>query len=509
MSFECSRRTLTFALMAGAATIGLWQTEAAAEPTTLTLLHINDVYEIAPVRGQGGFAELMTLLREERNAAQHSLFTVGGDFLSPSLLSGLDQGANMIAMFNAVGVDYVGLGNHEFDFGADVLRERMGESWSRWIATNTLGADGKPFGGALETAMEQVGEYQIGLFSVVTPESETLSSPGADITFRPVQEASAAAVASLQDQGADVIIAITHLDIAADRELARAVDGIDVILGGHDHDPITFYEGGVLIHKSGYDAHYLGVVDLRIDTVETRRGPAVSIVPSWEMRTTAGVEPDAEVAALVQSYMDKLDQELNVVIGTTTVELDSQRSSVRTGETNMGNLIADAMRAGVGADIAITNGGGIRGDRTYDAGSQLTRRDIQTELPFGNVTVLLELTGAQVLEALENGVSRVEDTAGRFPQISGLTFSWDPSKAAGDRVVDVKIGGAALLPNAAYKVATNDYMANGGDGYAVFTEATTIIDASGATYMANMVMDYIAEQGSVAPKLEGRITTTQ
>jgi len=211
----------------------------------------------------------------------------------------------------------------------------------------------------------------------------------------------------------------------------------------------------------------------------------------------------------VQTYMDKLDQELNVVIGTTSVVLDSQRNSVRTGETNMGNLIADAMRAGVDADIAITNGGGIRGDRTYDAGTELTRRDIQTELPFGNVTVLLELTGAQVLEALENGVSRIEDTAGRFPQVSGLIFSYDPSKAAGDRVTDVSVGGAALRPNATYRVATNDYMAGGGDGYAVFTGGTTIIDASGATYMASMVMDYITGQGSVAPKLEGRITSTQ
>ncbi len=509
MSFVCFKRSFTCALMVGAAATTLWHGEAWAEPTNLTLLHINDVYEIAPSRGVGGFAPLMTLLKEERNAADHSLTTVGGDFLSPSLLSGLDKGANMIALFNAVGVDYVGLGNHEFDFGSDVLRERMGESWSKWIATNTLGSDGKPFGGALDMAIEQVGEYKVGLFGVLTTETDTLSSPGAGVTFSPVIEASTAAVASLKDQGANVIIAITHQDIADDRELAQSVDGIDVILGGHDHDPITFYEGGVLIHKSGSDAHYLGVIDLLIDTVETRNGPATSILPTWEMRTTAGVEPDAEVAALVDTYTQLLDDELNVVIGTTSVELDSQRSSVRSAETTMGNMIADAMRAGVNADITITNGGGIRGDRTYDAGSQLTRRDIQTELPFGNVTVLLELTGAQVLEALENGVSRVEDGAGRFPQVSGLSFSFDASKAAGSRVASVMVGSSALLPNGTYRVATNDYMANGGDGYAVFTQGTTIIDASGATYMASMVMDYITGMGAVAPEVEGRITETQ
>ena len=481
----------------------------AAEPTNLTFLHINDVYEIAPVRGQGGFAQLMTLLREERAGADNSLTTVGGDFLSPSLLSGLDQGANMIAMFNAVGVDYVSLGNHEFDFGPDVAMQRMAESNFPWIATNVLDADGSPFGDAVAVATERVGDYTIGFLSLLTTETETLSSPGSAVELASVVEAAAQAVADLQEQGADVIVALTHLDIAVDREIARRVDGIDVILGGHDHDPITFYENGVFIHKSGYDAHYLGVVNLAIDTVETRSGPAVTVLPTWEMRSTAGVEPDPEVAALVQQYQDTLDERLNVVIGTTDVELDSQRGSVRTGETNLGNLIADAMRDGVDADIAITNGGGIRGDRTYEAGTQLTRRDIQTELPFGNVTVLLELTGAQVRDALENGVSRIEDVAGRFPQVSGLTFAFDTSKAPGERVVEVSVGGAPLDPAAKYRVATNDYMAGGGDGYAVLTNGTTIIDASGATYMASMVMDYIAATGTVAPTIEGRITRVE
>ncbi len=172
----------------------------------------------------------------------------------------------------------------------------------------------------------------------------------------------------------------------------------------------------------------------------------------------------------------------------------------------MGNLIADAMREGVGADIAITNGGGIRGDRTYDAGTVLTRKDVLTELPFGNVTVLLELSGADVLAALENGVSQVEKKAGRFPQVSGLTFSYKPSADVGARIDAVKIGDKPLDPAATYTVATNDYMANGGDGYAALKKGKVLIDASGGTYMATMVMDYIAANAPVSPKVEGRIT---
>ena len=506
MSSMLSMRLLKRGLMMGAVAAILVPGAAFAEPAQLRILHFNDVYELSPSGGRGGFAPLMTLLREERADAENHLTLVSGDFLSPSLLSGLDEGANMVAMFNAVDVDYVSLGNHEFDFGPDVLLERMGESDFAWINTNVLDRSGDPFGRSTAMALEDVGEYQVGIFALLTPETDALSSPGSAVVFAPIVETAAQAVASLQDQGADVIVALTHLTIAQDRELADAVDGIDVILGGHDHDPITFYEGDVLIHKSGSDAHYLGVIDLAIDTVETRRGPAISVIPSWEMRSTAGVAPDAQLAALVQQYEDKLDAELNVVIGTTSVELVSRRGDVRSRETTMGNLIADAMREGVEADIAITNGGGIRGDRSYEPGTQLTRRDIQTELPFGNVTVLLELTGEQVLAALENGVSQVEDVAGRFPQVSGLAFSFDSSKPAGSRVTSVTVGGRALSPNAVYRVATNDYMANGGDGYTAFAGGRPIIDASAAQYMASMVIDYIAAAGTVSPQIERRIT---
>ena len=176
-------------------------------------------------------------------------------------------------------------------------------------------------------------------------------------------------------------------------------------------------------------------------------------------------------------------------------------------ESNFGDLITDAMRAGVGADVALTNGGGIRGDRTYDPGTTLTRRDILSELPFGNVTVLMEISGADLLAALENGVSEVENRAGRFPQISGMTLIYDPSAPKGSRITELKIGGKPLDMSRTYRLATNDYMASGGDGYAVLKSGKLLVDASGATLMATTVMHYISGQGSVAPKTEGRIKT--
>ena len=171
----------------------------------------------------------------------------------------------------------------------------------------------------------------------------------------------------------------------------------------------------------------------------------------------------------------------------------------------MGNLIADAMRAATGADIAITNGGGIRADRTYDAGTVLTRRDILTELPFGNVTVLTELPGYQILAALENGVSQVEKGAGRFPQVSGISFAFDPSAPAGSRVSEVMVGDAPLDLNKVYTVATNDYMLAGGDGYSALGGGRVIVDKGNGNLMANDVMAYITEQGAVTTGIEGRI----
>jgi 5'-nucleotidase / UDP-sugar diphosphatase len=502
-----SIRQRAFAIGAGPALGLLLAGAALAEPVTITVLHTNDVYEIAPKEGRGGLAELATLLQQERAAAEHSITTFGGDLISPSLLSGLTQGAQMIELYNLLGTDVAVLGNHEFDFGPAVAAQRIAESDFPWLGTNVLGPDGKPAVGTVDLHMMEVGGYKLGFFGLLAPETDVLSSPGPDITIAPLIDTATAAVKRLEAQGAEVIVALTHDDIADDRELARRVEEIDVILGGHDHDPITFYEGGTLIVKAGFDAHYLVAVDLALDRVKKGDEEEIEVVPTaWRYLSTAGVAPDPKIKAVVARYEDQLDQELAVPVGTTTVTLDTRRSTVRTAESNFGNLIADAMRAGLGADVALMNGGGIRGDRTYDPGAVLTRKDVLSELPFGNVAVLIELSGADLLMALENGVSQVGDGAGRFPQVSGMSFTFDPSRPPGSRVVEAAIGGQPVEASRIYKLATNDYVYGGGDGYEALSRGTARIDPSGGTLLANMVMDYIAQQGEIAPATEGRIT---
>jgi 2',3'-cyclic-nucleotide 2'-phosphodiesterase (5'-nucleotidase family) len=355
----------------------------------------------------------------------------------------------------------------------------------------------------------QVGDLTIGLFGLLTPETARLSSPGPTVTFTPLVPTAQTAVAALRQAGADVIIALTHLSMAEDRVLAQQVPGISVILGGHDHEPITWYEGETLIFKAGSDAHYLGRIDLAMEKKGTEKGPRVTVTPSWRMLANRGVPPEPGVAAEVARYTATLDQELSQPVGQTRTALDSQTAEVRTRETTMGNLVAEALRETLQADVALVNGGGIRGNRLYEAGMTLTRRDILQELPFGNPAVLVELSGADLLAALENGVSQVEHKAGRFPQVTGLRLTYNPGKPAGSRVLDVQVGDKTLDRTATYRVATSDFLLKGGDGYSSLRQGKVLIDASGGTLIATIVMRYITTQGSVAPQVDGRIIARQ
>src|SRR5258708_30832383 len=192
-------------------------TSAFAQDATVTLLHINDVYEIAPVKGQGGLAELMTLLRQERAQHANTITTVGGDFLSPSVLSGITKGAQMVELFGALGVDLVTFGNHEFDFGPEILEQRIAESRFPWLGTNVRDTDDKPFGGAVATVIKTVGDVRIGFLGIVTPESAVLSSAGPGIRFTDPAPTANAAGGGPRPAGAPRAVSPPHLGIPEGR----------------------------------------------------------------------------------------------------------------------------------------------------------------------------------------------------------------------------------------------------------------------------------------------------
>jgi 2',3'-cyclic-nucleotide 2'-phosphodiesterase (5'-nucleotidase family) len=213
---------------------------------------------------------------------------------------------------------------------------------------------------------------------------------------------------------------------------------------------------------------------------------------------------DEGVDAIIGRYKVALEAEMLTEVGFSAVTLDTTSGVVRGMESTAGNLVADALRTWGEADFAIQNGGGIRGERIFGPGV-LQKRDIAEMLPFTNYAVVLRVTGSDILDALENGVSRAEDGEGRFPQVAGLEFVWNPDIPAGARVREVMIGGAALDPDRSYTVATNDFMAGGGDGYSSFRDAEVIVPAQAGPLLSTLVIEYIQERGTVSPTLEGRI----
>ena len=489
-----------------------WQVPLAAhgEPLAVTIVHVNDWDRMGDDGGRGGAARIAAVVRAERARAEAAgglaVATFGGDMISPSVLSGIDRGAHMIDLANAVGFDVAVPGNHEFDFGPEVLRERLAESNAVWLAGNIDYQGRRGFPGTQATTMIGKAGYRLGFLGLVTPETAEISTAGDSVAFLPQAEIAAALAAELRAAGADLVIALTHNRTSQDMALLRRVRDIDIVLGGHDHDLTAWYDGRQAILKSRSQGRYVGILRLALDRAGgTEDGSPVTWTPDFDLRSTAGVEPDAGVAAMVAGYEALLDEELGQVIGRTETELDTRGPVVRGGEAAFGNLVTDALLAATGADIAITNGGGIRGGRVYPPGAELTPRILIAELPFGKATVVLGLTGARLREALENGVSRAEENDGRFPQVAGLSFAFDARRPPGARITRAEVGGEPLAADRVYRVATNDFMFTGGDGYTAFESAEVIVDAASGDTMANHLIDYVRAAGTVAPVIEGRI----
>lgn len=477
---------------------------AAAETVRLTFAHVNDVYEIEPGRDGGGLAEMKTVLDTERARAPKLVFSLGGDLLSPSLMSASTKGAHMVRLMAAAGLDVAVLGNHEFDFGADNLRRRIAESPFPWLASNVLDPDDSPFGDGVATWQREIDGITVAYLGVLTEATGNLSAGAADVRFTPALETAARLAGELKRRGADVVVALTHLDLEQDRRLAAQARGtIDLILGGHDHDVYAIAEGdGPLILKAGHDARYLAVAELDV----VKEGGKARVHPAgWRMISTRGAVPDAAMAAEVTHWRRQLDADMDRRLAAVRGSLDSTQPGVRKAESSFGNLIADCLRNGLGGDVALINGGGLRADRVYQDGSALTMGDVRREMPFGNVAMLLEVTGADLLAALEQGVSKAPEPSGRFPQISGMTVRYDVARPAGRRVAEVAVGGRPLDPAARYRLATHDYLASGGDGYAMLKTAKRLLDAEAGPLMVTLTADCLAARGEAQAVLDERI----
>jgi len=498
-----TRRLLTTTLAATGAQALIGGSVQAAGTVQFTLVLVNDIYKMGEQKGRGGFARLAGIVAAERARSRNVLFFHAGDCLSPSLMSGFDQGAHIIELLNVSKPDVFVPGNHEFDFGEAVYLKRMGEANFPIFAANLRNADGSMLPKHQDRAIFDVGGIKVGVIGLALAATKTVAAPNS-FAFAPEMDTLAAQSKALRQEGADFVVACTHTPIDMDYAIARS-GLVDVLLTGHDHDLRIEYDGKAVMVESGEEGQFVTAIDFDV-TIGAHGGKrVVTWRPHFRPTDSAEATPDPAALAIVGRYEAELAQQLDVEIGKTAVELDSRTASVRSQETNMGDLVADAIRASTGADVAITNGGGIRANRLYPAGSGITRRDILSELPFGNSTVLVEITGADVVAALENGFSQVESRQGRFPQVSGMIVTYDPRRPAGSRVVSVTVDGKPLEKLASYKVASNDFMVKGGDGYAALGKGKTLIGGTDGKLLANEVMVYVRKLGTIELKTEGRI----
>jgi 2',3'-cyclic-nucleotide 2'-phosphodiesterase (5'-nucleotidase family) len=379
----------------------------------------------------------------------------------------------------------------------------MGEAKFPRYAANLRGADGRPLGGFEDRSMATIGGVRVGLVGATYDDSARASDPG-DLKFLPTVATVNEQAAALRREGADFVVAVAHVTREQGYEIFRA-RAIDLVLTGHTHDLFIDYDGRTAMVESSYDAHYVTAIDVAIDVTEENGQRRTTWWPQFRVIDTATVTPDPEVAAVVAKFEGELGKQLDAPIGTTTVELDSREAIVRTGEAAIGDLVADAMRWSAQTDVAVTNGGAIRGGRVYPAGATITRRDLLSELPFGNRLVTIDIPGSALAAAIENGLSQLPNPSGRFPQVSGLTIEADPSRPAGRRVTSIKVGDAPLDPGKTYSVATNDFMARGGDDYTSFSDAKPVLAIADSPLVAYEVIDYIASLGTIRTGAGGRI----
>lgn len=508
-----TRRSFLSAFTSTLALLAAWRPARAQTHTAnVTFVLFNDFYLMGerPMpdgKTRGGFARLAAVVKAEREKARasgtHVIVAHGGDTLSPSVMSGLDRGAHIVALTNMIAPDIFVPGNHEFDFGKAIFLQRMAEATFSLYGANLRDPAGAPLPGFKDRSLLTVGGVRVGIAGLAYEQSPRMSS-SEDLRFASTIDVTKAQAAALRKEGADFVCAVLHCN-RGDTIKLQYDQAAELLLTGHTHDLYINHDGKCAAVESGYDAQYVTCVDVAITVNDDGTRRRTNWWPQFRVIDTASVTPDPEVAAAVARYEAQLLDKMTEAICTTTVALDSSTAVVRTREAAIGNLFADAMRAGTRADAAVINGGGIRAGKSYDAGARITHGDILAELPFNNRVVIVEMSGRELKRAIENGLSMLPRPSGRFPQVSGLEVRFDLARDAGKRVTAMKIGGKPLVEKKTYRVAVLDFLARGGDDYTMFRDAIRITPDNDAPMLVNEVVEYLRRIGTWKTGVEGRV----
>jgi 5'-nucleotidase len=511
---------------------------AKRAPVEIQLLSVSDWHaqldplNIFNVGDVGGAAQLATYFAIDRAANPNTLTLTGGDAYGASPpLSGFFNEEPAVEAMNLMGFDVDTFGNHNFDRGVAHLQQMIDLADFQYVSANLMNVDDE-LTGVKPYEIFDVGGVQVAVIGLTNPEAPELVFPGNFGTIVPTDPVAAAKEArkAAKAAGADVFVVISHLGVTGFVDgqpagplidFADSVHGFDVILG--DHTDVQ-YEGihnkALVVENKSKGATY-SRTQLSVDP---KNGRVLSKAVEFVVPLSGLVTPDPAIVELLAPYRVELAAAFDEVIGVATDILPrgGDPAVERTQEVAIGNVSTDAMRLTYETQLAITNGGGLRTPLPssylpidtslrrpaagYAAGPpwDLVVGDVFGLLPFGNQVVTRTVTGAQLYAMLEHGVGAMPSASGRFPQISGFRFTYSLSAPAGSRVTSVELedGTPILADGTVYSLATNDFMNAGGDGYTMLT------DGQGVTrdLMANVVLEYIRDVGTISPTLEGRIT---
>jgi 2',3'-cyclic-nucleotide 2'-phosphodiesterase (5'-nucleotidase family) len=478
---------------------------AAQAPVKLTILHVNDTHghivpyveksidENTPVSG----ADYLAVMIERQKAAnpEGCLLLSAGDMFQGTPISNIFQGRPVIEIMNHLKYDAMALGNHEFDWGQDVLKNIVTSSNFPVLSANVFQKNGALFPGVKPYAIVKRHNVRIAIIGLTTTETPYTSKPGnlTGLSFVPPAQILPALIKIVHSKGASLIIVLSHLGLEADKDLAHRVRGIDIIVGGHSHtvvmNPVN--ESGTIIVQAGYNGLYLGALDIVYDPAKKK---ILDYTAQNELKlVSAGPQApfDTDVARIIDKYEVQVRTEFSKVAGTALRDLTRRTD----GESGLGDLITDAMREASGARIAFYNGGGIRADLLK---GPVTLENVYTILPFDNQLVTMDLSGSQIRELMENSAQ-----AEKLLQISGMKVEFDLSRPAGSKVVSIYVDTAPIDPEATYKVVTNDFLAAGGD------QVTTFMKGRNTTFgspVRDAVFDYIRTRSPVDLPVPGRIS---
>eukprot|EP00735_Rhodelphis_limneticus_P011357 TRINITY_DN4444_c0_g1::TRINITY_DN4444_c0_g1_i1::g.7254::m.7254 TRINITY_DN4444_c0_g1::TRINITY_DN4444_c0_g1_i1::g.7254 ORF type:complete len:930 (-),score=263.40,sp/P29240/5NTD_DIPOM/25.46/4e-33,5_nucleotid_C/PF02872.13/1.3e-33,EF-hand_7/PF13499.1/3.4e-13,EF-hand_1/PF00036.27/2.1e-05,EF-hand_1/PF00036.27/0.009,EF-hand_6/PF13405.1/2.5e-05,EF-hand_6/PF13405.1/0.43,EF-hand_8/PF13833.1/0.34,EF-hand_8/PF13833.1/0.00049,EF-hand_5/PF13202.1/0.0098,EF-hand_5/PF13202.1/0.21,Metallophos/PF00149.23/0.0064,SP len=466
---------------------------AAHHTRRITIAHFNDVYCITegnqePVGGASRFATSLKSFQSE-----NPLLLFSGDAFSPSLMSTVTKGKQMVPVLNQLAINYALIGNHDFDFGMGILQKHLQHTTFPWLLSNVDDtATGAKLAGAKESVIFDWQGIKIGLMGLVEYDwFETIPGLPPTCSYKDFVSEGRRIGTDLRKQGVDVLIALTHMRVDNDQKCCRELgDIVDLVLGGHDHfytvQREADFQGCVLV-KSGADFRDLSIIRM---TVPERGTARPSVVDVQHVEVTSAVPEDPDMKAVVDQYASIVSEKMKKVIFQSDAVLDMRMEAVRTRESEWGNFVTDVMRHTLAVDIAVLNGGCCRSDTTFGPGP-VTIENLLSIFPSQDAVIIKEMTGKDVREMMEVSVGKYPTHAGRFLHVSGLKIEFDPSRDAGSRVVAISLAdGSELLPDTPYRVAMRGYMGKGMDGFTLLNNCRTLVDDENAQEAVTMLRNY-------------------